>query len=588
MSRLALLIAIILPSLSPVSLRAASPLPICAADEFLTAFHQIVEHQVLFDEKIAAVDDLARFGEITLGMRQELAQLPDCAEAIAIQRLLIQLGGDALARAALELAGLPADENPYFLRLPDDQTRIEDLLAAMLSVERSEALPAGERELPACQPEDWSPLDEGAAALLNLAEARSAETSPVEALAAIDRRLRWREESINALPDCAESIDLIHAISAAASDSAAALAFDYANLPAELNPFPPLLEASLAAIRSWREQHSLKAASHIPSPAPSHFGARQLPACADSTPFGSPAELRSEIAALIEDADSADSSADLADFAYDQISFRKARLAPLPHCAEAFDLRWWTAEALADAALRSAIDVGAPPSIAPGLRPAQANIAARAAASWARLDRLPARATPPAIDERAPECADADHVFFFAYLAPEFWRLTDAFLAISLPQEIPAFIEGSYAFRQLLWENLPRCADALEMGLLMRAAAADAAALLALEMAKASIWDLPYLPKVAGDIEAFFALAEEIVSPCGNLDGDAKTYYVVADNIANIRACASINCEIVTTASRGQRLDVIEDRSNWYEIILPNCETAFIAGFLASQTPPAR
>ena len=591
MSRMAFFVLVISLCLCPAALAADNPLPICAGDEFLEAFHQVVEHQVLFDNEVATYEELVRVSEIALATRHDLAQLPACSEAIVIERLLTALGGDALARAALRLAGAPDAENPYLIGLPADQARIEDQLAAMLAIDRSAALPAERRELPACQAEDWSLLDVAASSLLLLAQATPGGADPAESLSAIDQLLRWREDNLGALPECAESIDLLQAISEAATDAAADQAFKYGSMPAGLSPFPPLLQTSLAAIRDWRDLHSLKAASEAASPKAADPGLSQLPACADADAIAAFMDSQSEYAALIEAAVRADSIASLVAFANEQFDFRKARLLPLPHCVEAFALRWWTAEALADAALRSAIVAGAPASIAPDIHPAFAENEARASASWARLeDRLSRgdRALDGSMTAAAPECRDSDHVFLFTYLVPEFWKLTDFAMSISLPQAVPAFIERSYAFRELLWAHLPRCDAALEMGLLMRSAAADAAAMLALELAGAQAWDIPYLPQVAGDIDRFFALAGEFITPCGNLTGDTKTYYVVAENIANIRACASTNCEILTTATRGQQLDVADDMSNWYKIVLPNCETAFIAGFLASQTPPAR
>ncbi len=585
MRTLVFLVIFALPSLLPASLRAESRLPICAADEFLAAFHTIVDHQALFDEAIADLDELARVSEITLQKRGDLASLPICADALAIQRLLIELGGDAMARAALDLAGLPSGASPYRQRLPDDQARIEILLEAMLGIDRSEAMPAEARELPDCAADDWGRLDEAAATLLGLADAKAEKA---DALSAIDDILRWREETLKTLPACAESINLLQAISQAATDAAALLAFSYSERTAALNPFHPGLEASLGTVREWRDQYSQEAASQTRAPAPGSYGSNQLPSCADAELTPALDDLQAEVAALLDRAERAASSADLTAFGHAQIALRDNRLASLPHCAEAFELRWRLAEVLADAALQSAVAAGAPAAIArdPG---SSAEGQALVSATWAMLESLDA--TPSALGDRraaAPACADTDLVFFFAYLAPAFWQLSDAALALALPQEVPAFIDQSYAFRQLLWEYLPRCGDALEMGLLMRSVAADAVAMLALELAGAPVWDIPYLPRLAGDIHQFFERAGDFISPCGSLDGASKTYYVSAANIANIRACASTTCAIVTTAARGQRLDVVDDMSNWYEIVLPNCETAFIAGFLASQTPPAR
>jgi len=600
MRRLAILVLIILLSLSPASLAEDSSLPICTDEEFLVFFNMIVEHQIMFDGDIRNASMLNFVSRAQMQRREGYQpELPMCSDAVAIQRLLIQLGGDALGRAALELADLPDGENPYLLRLPDDQARIESLLTAMLGIDRSDARQSERRELPACESEDWTRLNEAADALLDLSNSTSDEADPAKALAAIDRLLLWREENIPALPECAESIDLIQAMSAAATDSAAYQAFTYGGVSLERNPFPPLLEAGIATVTSWKEQLPVATVSQAAASTAQVLTEKQLPVCADAELSEALAGIRSEYAAVMERADSAESTADMADFAEAEIALRESVLAQLPLCAEAFEARWRAAEVLADAALQSAIKGGALESIAQAHRVTMVDNDMRASSGWEKLESALGRVdtAPSASDDSrsialggasAPECDDADHVFLFAYLVPEFWSLTDAALAISQPEEVPAFIDKSYAFRRLLWANLPRCDDALEMGALMRSVAADTVSMLALELAGTPVWNIPYLRKIAGDIERFFEWTGEFSAACGNIGDATTTYYVVAENIANIRSCASTNCEIITTASRGQRLDVADDLSNWYEIVLPSCETAFVAGFLVSQTPPPR
>lgn len=595
MRRLAIFVSIYLLSLSPAFLAADSSIPKCTDTEFAQFFNMIVAHQTEFDSDITSASMLDRVSRAQMERRESyLARSPLCADAIAIQRLLIALGGDALGRAALELADLPADDNPYLRRLPSDQARIEGLLSTMIAMDRSDAKPAQERDIAACERDDWRTLDDAAAALLDAVNSTDAASGPAEALAAIDRLLTWRDANIPSLPECAESIDLIQAMSAAVTDAAAYQAFTYGGVSRERNPFPPLLEASLAIVTGWREA--------FPQAAASTSGAyidKPLPPCPPAALSGAFTEQQAEYAALIERADAADSSADLLDFGAAQVAFRESRLAALPHCAEGFELRWWAAEVLADAALRSAIALGAPALIGAGRDATMHLNAARASSSWDALERASGQAetaTTPrgesgsfaSASAMAPRCGDGDHIFLVAYLIPEFWQLTDAALMLTQPEEAAGFIDRSYLFRQTLWSYLPRCDDALEMGLLMRAVAADAAAMFALELAGASVADGAYLPKIAGDLKRFFEQIEQFNASCGSIDGATTTYYVVAENIANIRSCASTNCTITTTAHRGQRLDVVDDLSNWYEIVLPSCETAFIAGFLASQTPPPR
>lgn len=587
MRRLVIVLFISVLSLGSASLADDSGLPLCADDEFLKFFNMIVDHQTEFDADISNASMLHRVSRAQMERREAYtSELPMCVDAIAIQRLLIQLSGDALARAALELADLPSDDNPYLQRLPSDQARFERLLSTMIGVDRSGVTPSDQRDLRACEPRDRALLEDAAAELLDLSNSTGDETDPSASLAAIDRLLRWREENISGLPACAESIDLIQALSAAATDSAASQAFTYGGVSQERNPFPPLLEASLAMVTSWQAQLAASGSSQ----AARIFSGNQLPACAPGQLAVTPESIGAEYAALIEQAASVDSSADLVEFGEAQIAFRESRIAQLPMCAEAFAWRWWMMEALADAALRSAIAAGAPASTATEHLSSMADHAARA--SSARADLKDALAGVPSASANrqskaaAPACGDADHVFLFAYLVPEFWELTDAALAISQPPEVSPFIDQSFAFRRLLWENLPRCADALKAGILMQAVAADFVAMLALELARTPVVDIPYLPRIASGINRFFEWAEQFTSTCGSLNGGATTYYVVAENIANIRSCASTSCAITTTAHRGQKLDVVDDASNWYEIVLPSCENAFIAGFLASQTPP--
>lgn len=589
MRRFVILVILILMCLAPASLADESELPICAGGEFRDAFNAIVEHQLLIDEPVSSMGDLQRLSAALLEKRRDhAAQLPICADAIAIQRLLIQLGGDFLARSALEFANLPASENPYLLRLPDAQARIKDLLSTMLGIDRSDAPPPAERDLPACAPDDMNLLADAAAAFLELEPAKGEGATPAETIDAIDRLLHWREVHIPPLPLCAESIDLIQALSAASTDSATAKAFSYGGVSAARNPFPPLLDTSIATVTSWLKQWSAAVLSQAAGSSPLSARDGRLPPCAPSDLPAEFKELRSEYFALLE---RADAIVDLADYGEAQIAFRESRLANLPNCEEAFALRWFSAETLADFARRDAVDRDAPAATIDSLSSAIADSKARAESLWVILEDLladAARRSGEASAAAAPECSDADHVFLFSYLVPEFWEFTDAALMISQAQDVAALADQSYALRQLLWTHLPRCDDALEIGLLMRAIAADTNAMLRLELAGVAVGEIPYLQKIARDMDRLFDWIGEFFSTCGGINGATLTYFVIAENIANVRACASTNCSIVTTASRGQRLDVVDDLSNWYEIVLPNCETAYIAGFLASQTPPGR
>ena len=584
MRRFTVLALIVMIWLGPASLADDSQLPLCTVEEFRAVFNTIVEHQLLFDGDIMNASQLYQVTGAQLEHREgSLSQLPLCADAIAFQRLLVQLGGDNVARAALELADLPAAGNPYLLRFPSAQARIEDLLSKMLGVDRSEALPPADRELPPCDTADLIPLADAAAAFLDFRNFGGEADNTAEA---IDALLRWREDMIPLLPLCAESIDLVQSLSAAATDSAAFYAFSYSGGSSTRNPFPALRDAGVAAVTGWLDQWSAIVASQASASTTPFAAEGRLPSCTPSNLSGAFEELQSTYSALLE---RAEAGADLAGYSAAEIDFRESRLAQLPVCKEAFGLRWHSAEALADVALRLAAASGAPAETF-ARPPAESGNLARASSLWTTLQNSLAESEGRSYAESrgAPECSEADDIFFLSYLAPEFVKFTDAALRISQPQDFTALIDQSYALRHLLWTHLPRCDNALAMGLLMRAIAADAISMIALELAGLPAAQIPYLAKITRDMDRLFEWFGELYSACGNVNGATTTYYVIAENIANVRACASTNCTIVTTASRGQRLDVLDDLSNWYEIVLPSCETAFIAGFLASQTPPPR
>ena len=287
MRRLAILLCIIVLCFSPASLADDSALPLCADEEFLKFFNMIVEHQIEFDADITSARMLHRVSRAQMERREAYAsELPMCSDAIAIQRLLVQLGGDALARAALESAGLPAAENPYLLRLPDSQARIEDLLSTMLGVDRSNAPSTTERKLPACEMADLSLLVVVADEFLDLIPLSGEGANPAESIDAINRLLQWREYNIPLLPLCAESIDLVQALSATATDSAAANAFVYAGFSAERNPFPALLKASIATVASWLDHWSAMVVEQSSAAPAGATGKGRLPPCAPDRSAG--------------------------------------------------------------------------------------------------------------------------------------------------------------------------------------------------------------------------------------------------------------------------------------------------------------
>ncbi|MCE2473949.1 MAG: hypothetical protein J4G18_19040, partial [Anaerolineae bacterium] len=194
----------------------------CTRAEFLTIFKQTADLQLLLDASLGTVEDLLSFSENAIAA--QAASLLNCADALEYQLMTIEVTGDFIGRQALDLANVPQGDNPYRLRFAGAQERLEASLSAMLGRDRNDAPAADERSLPDCSADEISELDELVAELLTLLDSSDASDDLAYALLAIDARLLWRDEALQGRPGCAEWLELLPTLSAAATDSAAGYA----------------------------------------------------------------------------------------------------------------------------------------------------------------------------------------------------------------------------------------------------------------------------------------------------------------------------------------------------------------------------
>ena len=192
------------------------------------------------------------------------------------------------------------------------------------------------------------------------------------------------------------------------------------------------------------------------------------------------------------------------------------------------------------------------------------------------------RTVPQALEAQlAPDCRSGEILQVIGYLSPDFRAFVSAGRAMD---DVYGLFDHSFALRDRLWQDLPRCREALEIGLLMHQIAGDWIAMLTFEIAGADSGDkAPYLEQVKRGIKRFEMLSDELSQGSSRA---VKTYYVTANPYANIRSCASTSCGIVTTAQYGEALSVVDDSGDWYELQLDGGATGFIAGFLMSATQP--
>lgn len=578
-----LIISLLLLWLLAVPTLALEP---CARAEFLTIFKLTAERQLDLDTRLDTAEDALSFSETAIAERQHsLSSPPNCADALAYQRLSIEVTGDFIARQALDLAKVPHGDNPYRLRFAGEQERIGASLSVMLGLDRSDAPSAEERSLPECSAGELTELDELVSELLTLLDSREAGDDLAYALLAIDARLLWREEALQGGPSCAEWVKLLPMLSAAATDSATAYAIA-AIVDSADNLFASLTAGHIVRLQHW--QSPAGAALSVPSGAT--IASSGLPACSPDELARTYENLASHFKSLFASASQIGDISELRRYSEAYLQFRATQLAVLPLCAEAFSVGWQVGQLLGGLAIWAALDLIDPASehipLAEALKDDSARVADAIDGLASRMEAI------KGLSARAPaasllNCSKLELMFLSHYLQPAFDAFSLDALSLQTPAGLPALVERSFELRDLLWLELPRCAEALEAGLVMRRIAADLVALIGLEAAGIPAIDVPYLNGVAADLSWLAARLKEFAGDLGSTAGAGTPYFIIAERGANIRSCASTDCKVVATVLAGDMVRASDDSGAWYRLNLPDNQTGYIASFLVSSTPPS-
>ncbi len=560
-------------------------LPPCTRAEFLDIFNLAAEYQLELASDINGIDSLLSNSRLQRDKRQNsLSQLPACADAIDYQRLVIELTGDFIGRNALDIAKIPEAENPYRVNLAGDQERIEELVSAMLSIDRSQVATATQRSLPHCDTDELAGLGELVEALLKLLDTSDAGDDLGYHLLAIDARLQWREDQLQQVPACAEGVELALLMSAAATESATSFAI--ASMATDNdNPYTGIAAESIARLANWQDQLAIDQAELSQQ----SFSSNGLPSCTLDELSLAFDKLMPEYSNLLEDARQMTSATDLMRYSEDFFRFRATNLAQLPLCAEAYTVGWEVRQLLGDLVPASALDLV---DLAGSRDPFTENLSDGTIRVAHLIDGLAKRlegANGPsssAANSNAAACSRTDIQFLQFYLLPDFYELNEAALSMKTWEALFDLVDLSLGFRDLLWRELPRCTEALELGLVMRRIAADFVALVWLEVAGLPAVEIPHLQTVVKDLNWFSTQSDVLFAEFESVSSAGNSYYIIAERGVNIRACGSTECAIVATALRGDTIQVVDNSASWYRVNLPDDQVGYIASFLVSKTPP--
>ncbi len=467
-------------------------LPRCPADLVESELERLRNYIEVGATEIKSLEQLLSFSQQQMTWRAEnIAGAPHCAELLEIQTLLIQLNADFVARAGLQLAAVPAEENPY-LRLPGDQERVDALAYS------SETPGTEHTQARACTDEEKrAAISEDTAEYTYLLNAIRSASVIENFISYLEDQIAWRDALWRELNPCAEVIELGLLMQQIHSGYASFLALHYAGATPEQNPFYPQIQADRAALQAL----TLGILQGGRTEEPVAEQAAGLLPC-DGTAMKA---LFDAMLVYQDKLGGGDSNTldDLLAYSAEVIDWRESSLAGLPPCADVIKARLLMTQLTGDFVARSALDLAG---------------VAEADNPYLRLpgdgERLEAVGLSMLTEDRADAASEFD---LPACSQSQIDRLSDVirtYLDRMGEDEFPAPFEQVLAYNDafLSWRaeglsDMPPCADGVALGFALNEMSGDIATMLALSSAGA---DPGETPQAYGASKAAQKLAEII------------------------------------------------------------------------------
>ena len=571
----------------------ASAITRCSEREILILLSSLSDLKITESLPIASVSDIVPLARALLESRESsYALLPLCDEAVAMQRRAILMTSDQVGHAALQSTGVLSGANPYTRHYPDLPNAGKELAREMLLTEGHAYLETNNRRLPGCAQPELIELDSLVASFEAAYSRASFSRGDAPWLRAVDIMLAWRAANLPMLPQCLQAIELGYWLSKAAADATAVFALSHAEVPQAQNPFYATLSRARDVLGTWRDQLKLTAAEHEDAIVVALGPVSELPACSREQIEVAYGALRKGAFAMTLDLQSPRGAGDLTNLAETHIKLRKGLLVDAPLCAELFDAVWLARQALGNyvawASLRALEDLSDSTPLVLPARDTAMQLRSRIIEAKAILESAEhsEEAAPARGDLLA--CRKGEITFMIAYAFPGF----DAYLAAvdARNDEVDALriLRDSLTVTDRLWASMPHCRQALNISVTMQQIVGDQASAIALQLAGVDASDNPYHAEARRAMDRLGELRLELFRP---LDSAASAiaagddYFVKADPYINIRACAATTCDVVATARYGERLTVTDTTRDWYVIRLDDGQSAFVAGFLLSESP---
>ena len=581
--RIVYILALVLILLAlPVAKAQDNRLPPCSSADIAHAesLEGDATRLVILAATIESMDELLRFGAEQLAWRAEIwAKLPLCNDVVAYGLALEQMSETLVMKLLLQGAGVNSESNPYVelgLESARQVNRLERIFADADNVDDA----AATTTLPACSAEERVLFaDRVWPDIVKLVDTLYAVDSFEALLGYIDATLAWRAGVWSTLPPCAEAYDIAVWKAHFTADIAKLYMLDLFDIARADNPYGKTYLTGIVRFSDYMQWIDTTG-----------WDFRSLPTCAN-TPISQ--GLHQALRNYQDWSERPhDTVADLPAFADAHIAWRETLLAALPAlpgCREAFESALLAIQITGDAAASAALSLRDMDwyELSEAYQERLTSAGARIDELLATLEAAPSdEATQPA--GALPACTDRDLNILFDDLQG-LGQLQQQAFDLQRTDELTAYIQDYFAWRDKLWSALPGCAEAFEIAAVMLQMLGDYATNIAMVIAGAPEDALPYHEQKERAVAAFNQWQMTVWAPHTEpapTPGPITTYYVIANGSAPLYECASSDCDIRALVAEGEALRVVDDSGDWYKAYIGAGVYGYVQRELTSATPP--
>ena len=187
--------------------------------------------------QLDSIDDLLAFGEDDVD-QQVWSMTPHCAESVETSWFVRQVAGDFASALAMELAGVPADANPYLQAAERGAERFAEIRAFVKNKGWSDPLAKEDASLEECSAPELAAMNVVAWDFSEslIGPALKIETSQ-QLIEYGEAHVDWRDDLWGRLPACLESVKLGVLMGEMATEFTPAFALRLSGIETDDNPY---------------------------------------------------------------------------------------------------------------------------------------------------------------------------------------------------------------------------------------------------------------------------------------------------------------------------------------------------------------